>query len=154
MITFDDRARGGSLHSFRSRSMGLCIGSSDDCRLSRQRIYDVAGDDLRSARSRELAADAARYRYVGRASQGCRNHRRKRPNSLEKRISIAVAREQHIGNENSNNSRRNQHPILGLETENREVSGQKLHVAHPLSCATYVFCRKKYIIFISLFGEL
>jgi hypothetical protein len=50
------------------------------------------------------------------ASQDCCNNCRNRPILLEKRTSIAVAREQDKGDEDGNNSRRNQHPILGLET--------------------------------------
>jgi hypothetical protein len=48
----------------------------------------------------------------------CRNQ----PILLEKPTSIAVARGQDKADEDSNNSRRDQHPILHLDPQNREVS--------------------------------
>jgi hypothetical protein len=68
-------------------------------------------------------------------------------------ISTAVARGQDKDDGGSNNSRRNQHPVLSLDSQNGELFSQKLHELHPLSCATYVLGEEKYIIFISRFGE-
>jgi hypothetical protein len=97
----------------------------------------------------EIGANMSRYRNVGGVSQHHCNDRGNQSILLRKQTSTPVARDQDKGDEDGNNSRRDQHPILGLDTENREVSCQKLHLACPLSCATYAFCQRKYIIYIS-----
>jgi hypothetical protein len=110
----------------------------------------------RWCRGRCVACASGRHRgryvslwHLGSASQDRFNDCRNQPILREKQTSATVACGYHKEDENGDDSGCDQHPILRLDTKNRELISQKLHVPHPLSCATYAFCRIKYIIFIS-----
>ena len=115
--------------------------------------FEVLAETILAAsrlqKSRAAGSGIARSKGV---SRGCCNDGGNRPVLRKKPTLAAVARGQGKDGEDGDDGRCDQHPILGLDAENREVSCQKLHLARPLSCATYPFCQRKYIICISRSG--
>jgi hypothetical protein len=57
-------------------------------------------------------------------------------------------------NKNGNHDGRNEHPVLGLESQNSEAPSQEIHGLVPFLCKARIFRAKRYYFYTYLRGAL